>query len=525
MGASFAIERVADERRDGLRPVVLLGLLVAVGNLYRFRSDFHAMDDAWISFRVARNWVEHGVLSFDVGRAPVEGMTNLLWTLMSASWIALWPEGDPVVPARIGGALLHLATLGLLARLAVREAASAGGRPVLAAAVTLGLSALSSSLAYYALSGLETALWGFLFVAALDRYRLALAGSRRAGVAAGVLLGLLAMTRPEGVLVAGALWAGAVAVPTARRAAVAIVAPCALLVAGMELFRLVYFGDLLPNTFYAKPPAGSDGFRYLARFGLFALGAVGPLALLGLRGRTTPLVRVTGVLLVLLAAGAVWSGGDWMPGHRRLTTVVLGMNLLIGLGVACARPRHRGLVVAAAVAAAVANVAAARQIDWNAYNTRMMGALGRLAAETETVDEVALVDIGRFGWSFDGEIYDLAGLTDRHLARLPGRYGFKGWDEAYFRDRSPELVLLMAPALGNRPLQVPAMRSWERGALASMARGGGYAYHGAVAYMDGADVLIFRRTDVELPESIWGEPSSRDLLGEVAAGAPQRAGP
>ncbi len=519
MEASYAIEQAADERRDGLRPVVLLGLLVAAGNLYRFRSDYHAMDDAWISFRVARNWVEHGVLSFDVGRAPVEGMTNLLWTLMSASWIAAWPEGDPVVPARIGGALLHLATLALLARLAVREASIAGGRPILAASVTLGLSALSSSLAYYALSGLETALWGFLFVAALDRYRLALGGSRRAGVAAGSLLGLLAMTRPEGVLVAAALCAGAVAVPSARRAAIAIAAPFAVLVAGMELFRLLYFGDLLPNTFYAKPPAGSDGVRYLAHFGLFGLGVVGPLALLGLRGRTTPLVRVTGVLVVLLAAGAAWSGGDWMPGHRRLTTVALGMNLLIGVGVACARHNHRGLVLAAASAAALANVAAAGRIDWNAYNTRMMGALGRLSSETEAVGEVALVDIGRFGWSFDGEIYDLAGLTDRHLARMPGRYGFKGWDEAYFRERSPELVLLMAPTLGKRPLQVQAMRSWERGALASMTRGGGYAYHGAVAYMDGADVLIFRRADVELPLSIWGEPSSRDLLAELAAAA------
>src|SRR5437868_1208810 len=42
-------------------------------------------DDAMISMRYARNLVEHGELTWNVGDAHVEGYTNLLWTL----WMAI----------------------------------------------------------------------------------------------------------------------------------------------------------------------------------------------------------------------------------------------------------------------------------------------------------------------------------------------------------------------------------------------------------------------------------------------------
>src|ERR1051325_5637240 len=38
-------------------------------------------DDAYISFVFSRNLAEHGELTFNLGQ-PVEGYTNLLWTLV-----------------------------------------------------------------------------------------------------------------------------------------------------------------------------------------------------------------------------------------------------------------------------------------------------------------------------------------------------------------------------------------------------------------------------------------------------------
>ena len=71
-------------------------------------------------------------------------------------------------------------------------------------------------------------------------------------IGAGLGLGALAATRPEGVLV-GSLFCGAGLWYFGRRAWVGIAA-FGVLVASMEWFRWSYYGAWVPNTFHAKPP-------------------------------------------------------------------------------------------------------------------------------------------------------------------------------------------------------------------------------------------------------------------------------
>src|SRR5688500_17444199 len=66
------------------RWAILVSLLLAALRMYEFTSQDFAIDDAWISFRIARNWLEAGTLTFDLTQPPVEGMTNFLWTVLSA---------------------------------------------------------------------------------------------------------------------------------------------------------------------------------------------------------------------------------------------------------------------------------------------------------------------------------------------------------------------------------------------------------------------------------------------------------
>ena len=77
----------------------LVGLVAFAVHVARFAGPEYVLDDAWITFRVARNGLEHGVLSYDVD-LPVEGATNLSWTLASLIWIAFAPAHDPIGPAR-----------------------------------------------------------------------------------------------------------------------------------------------------------------------------------------------------------------------------------------------------------------------------------------------------------------------------------------------------------------------------------------------------------------------------------------
>ena len=76
-------------------------------------------DDAYITFRYARNWAEGFGLRYNLGEhVPVEGYSNFLWTAVCAAFVRLGL--DPVVAAPTLSALCALALLvrlrGALAR-------------------------------------------------------------------------------------------------------------------------------------------------------------------------------------------------------------------------------------------------------------------------------------------------------------------------------------------------------------------------------------------------------------------------
>ncbi len=500
--------------RSQLLPVGL-GAVLAALHCSRFSSPDHALDDAWISFRIARNLVEHGVLTFDLTQPPVEGMTNLLWTLLSAVWIAALPDLDPVLPARLLGVLLHVGTVVLAVRLVQRwTAARAPAASSAAATVTAVLLGASGSMAFWAMSGLETPLWTFLAVLAVERLQ------ARAFLVAGLGLGLLAATRPEGVLAGGMLVLGALALD--RRRGLATAGIFGLCVAAMEAFRWLTYGALLPNTFHAKAPDLSAGLDYVGGFWLVGLGMLGPLAVL-------PALRSAWARALLLAAlvmlaGAAWSGGDWMPGFRRCSLALLVLAGLSGAGLALARGnRERVLVGVGALAWLGGSLAAALSgLDAGLYQHDVMAALGKRAAATPGVDTVALVDIGRFGWEFEGSIVDLVGLTDAHLASLPGAHADKPWDEAWFRSRDPDLLIVRSETPIRDPLpRPPSLGRPELGMVRSVLDNGGYRMHTVLSPTAGQWLMVFGRDGLVLPEGLWGPAWEKDLprlLGEMGGG-------
>lgn len=499
-----------------------VALLGALAQLSRFRDPAYAIDDAWISFRIARSGLGGGGLTFNPGTSPVEGMTNLLWTLLSATWIAALPQVDPIIPARVVGGLCYLLAVALLARLAARRTGA------WEAALISGIcAAASGSLAYHALSGLETGLWGLLFVLCLVLAERAAAGHRAAVAGLGAALAALAATRPEGVLI-GLCFCGA-GLWTLRRAALPGVLVFAALVGGMEASRLAYYGDLVPNTFYAKPPSAARGGPYGLDFLLYGLGGVG-LVVFAAGWRRSAAARWLTGLCVLLAAGAIWSGGDWMAGHRRFTVVTWSAALLAGL--AAGRPQTRlwGLLGLLGMTLGPAALAVARP----AAGHTDTAVLARLAAQARDsgVRSVAMVDIGRFGWVFEGPIFDMVGLTDRHIARAEGDFNEKTWDEDYFRAWDPALVIIRSETPITDPLPAPPVIGHpDQQALLSILDNGGYRLRATASFGDARHLLVFARDGLALPAAVWGPPPEKDLrqllveLHEATRGGGPAGGP
>jgi hypothetical protein len=181
------------------------GLALAVGLLAFHANHFDFInDDAFISFRYADNLVRHGELTYNIGER-VEGYTNFLWTMVIAAVLAL--GADPVPWSKALGVASSISTLCALfvfTRWWTRSSGSDAGAlrsPMWCVAAPLFLG-LNSAFAAWSEGGLETALFTFLITAGLLRTVMEVVDQGRLPSSA-AFFALAAMTRPDGLLIAG----------------------------------------------------------------------------------------------------------------------------------------------------------------------------------------------------------------------------------------------------------------------------------------------------------------------------------
>jgi arabinofuranosyltransferase len=244
-------------------------LLVAHSLYYWFLTD-----DAYISFRYARNLAEGQGLVFNPGFERVEGYTNLLWVLVLA---AAHRAGLPI--EQVAPVLSLAATLGLGSLVARAAWLWTPAERRAWALLPVALLAATRSVAVWSTSGLETRLFELLVFGGVLRLWLEdtrLGAGERAAPLAAVLLGLATLTRPDGLLIALCAF-GATALHRVRALRARLgwlagsAAVYAALVGGQLLFRWSYYGAWLPNTYYAKVDGRlwwDAGLRYAEAFAL-----------------------------------------------------------------------------------------------------------------------------------------------------------------------------------------------------------------------------------------------------------------
>jgi arabinofuranosyltransferase len=258
-----------------------LGVLLLHAWHYAFLTD-----DAFISFRYARNLATGHGLVFNPGLEPVEGYTNFLWVLILAGF--RWWGAAPEVVAPVLSLALTVVLWILVAR---RSLAIAGPRePAWVVFLPCAFLAATRSVAVWSSGGLETRLFEVLVVAGTFRVLAEIESDRLRTWASGGLFALASLTRPDGILVGGSVLAVAALWTMRRGRFVArqwIVRTAAFFVpvAAHLLFRLAYYGDWVPNTWHAKVGGRvwwDMGFTYLGAFALeYGLVFLAPLVGLG----------------------------------------------------------------------------------------------------------------------------------------------------------------------------------------------------------------------------------------------------
>ena len=331
-------------RTWGRSYVAYFAAAIAAGiAVFRWSQRVIAYDDAYISYRYARNLTRGFGLVFNEG-VRIEGYTNFAWTLLSAAAIGL--DMDPLLATRAVGVFCYAAVAATLTFFWFRWTESDVlrwlGLPV------LWLVFARTGFAAHAGTGLETMAVALMIMLVGV---LAFAVETRWWVSA-LAAGLLCIMRTDAglvvpVVVLVLLLQGRSSTTGWRAAARTAVRwasiPCAIVAAHL-IFRLAYYGQLVPNTYYAKAGdvfAWQRGGSYLGTV-VYAVPETAALLLIALagvalsKGRTRALIGYGVLYVTFYALYLLKVGGDFME-YRFMWTIypvlmLAGLRALLVIG-------------------------------------------------------------------------------------------------------------------------------------------------------------------------------------------------
>lgn len=410
-------------------------------------------DDAYIFYVYVKNLLAGNGLTFN-GMA-VWGFTSPMWT-GALSLISLLG-----IPTHIGGEILSTVS-GWFALWATYFLGRNCQLTRLQALAPVILLAGTGDFVFYSAVGLEQ-----VFFTALTALTGAFALSKRSMTTHGTvitaaLMSTLILTRPEGVLVCGLLLLGMLI--NFR----SVIKPflCGILLMCFSIpvfFSLhLYFGDWLPNTFYAKSNAGlanySHGIQYLQhslqRYFLTAVISLS-IAIFSIIKRKHTSQSAAWSMLAISTLWLIYvtlQGGDNMVGGR----VLIPILPLIYVAVISLAPKPSPhLLVAGAILLSIAffylylndkNVTAQATAWRRSYKIRHSAAL-YLRDNFPPTTVVALNPAGIIPYYSELPTIDMLGLNNWEIAHhgkrnIQLRFGHQIGDGNYVLSQQPNVILL-----------------------------------------------------------------------------------
>ncbi|NVM17166.1 MAG: hypothetical protein HWN80_05575 [Candidatus Lokiarchaeota archaeon] len=221
------------------------------------------IDDAFISFRYAKNLFFNQQLVFNVNETPVEGFSNFLWVL----WMTIsFPLNIEIILfSKISGMIFSHLSVIVLYKLAFKINNSKNFSNVV-----IIFYVLTPNVALWSIGGLETSLFSFLLLISVYSFILDITIRRNKVVKMSPLFFvLLSLTRHEGVIVFGITCIFFLFLLFQNKTALVVtklfhflyfVGIFSIVYFPYLLWRVLYYNNLLPHTFIAK----QGGFSLLS---------------------------------------------------------------------------------------------------------------------------------------------------------------------------------------------------------------------------------------------------------------------
>ena len=305
-------------------------VFILIANVFFFHS---TLDDAFITFRHAEHLADgHKLGEWNYGDPPIEGYTSMLWVLLLALGSKI---GISVFTlSKIVGIFSHLTIFFLLYKFNyfARDKLPEHNWTAIGRASAV-FAAFFIPMAWYSTTGMETCFFALLLLL-FTGLSLKHFDSRNS---VDLIVAILAIsTRPEGILVVGPIYLALIIKSYLSKGPMKPIVLKFLCVVMFEIaltvWRWIYFGYPLPNTYYAKvADGGSEHIRLGLHYLYTALISGGYwlllvpvlyLILLFVRRRRASIEIISWLVAVLIyILFIVKSGGDnWsaFPYYRHL---------------------------------------------------------------------------------------------------------------------------------------------------------------------------------------------------------------
>jgi len=415
---------------------------------------YFTIDDAYISFRYAKNWVAGYGLVYNIGER-VEGYTNFLWIVLIALFMKI--HLLPPISAKILGIIL----LGYSLYLTYQISRHLTGSNTHSIPWSIVLCTTYPHLIVASLEGLETPLFTTLI---LILFYMLIKNNVKISfiIIIGCILSCLAMTRPDGILfiIPTILIIYKISPTRIKVKAIQILIIVFIITYGSYfLWRLYYYHQLLPNTFYAKQMATGyliiRGFKSLNKFFFDQILSITILTIITimLNWRNHVIQWLIGFILARIIF-VLLSGEAWM-GYYRFCTPILPLlvilssytlNLILLQYSEIQRPkRYIYLLIIIVTLLHPISKSIKHHKMATLYATGLTQAHIRLGIDLQKYAPkgaiLACADAGALPYYSNLPTIDIMGLTDRHIAHLPGRHWEKT-DPYYILARKPTFIVL-----------------------------------------------------------------------------------
>jgi len=430
---------------------------------------FQNVDDAYISFRYGKNLMEGKGLIYNEGEY-VEGYTNFLWTIMTAPLTQV-PGIDISKFTLTIGLLISIVNIFVLLQISRQFLDLYSTHTKLFIFLPALFFVLDDSVAFWAIGGMEFPLYT-LFILGVIYYYFTINEKDRNHVILSVFLIMVTLTRPEGNMIFALtilhMFINRKEIRNFPSRFAFMVISYSIFLVIYYGFKYFYYGQLLPNTFYAKGVTDISmnlllGLKYLilcvgSRIYLLGFMLFIPLRQAFRDFKQSYLLLFAFVYMLYL----VGVGGDWMFANRFFVPITPILFILSSIGisevvgklesVSGSKKRNYAVPLVAVICVMLFGVTLAfleyKQLIIKDENYRYemqwskFGQWLKKNVSPETI--IAVGPAGKIPYYSELYTIDMWGLNNSHIAKTESKRpqsGHKKYDFEHVLSMNPEFII------------------------------------------------------------------------------------